>query len=121
MLNLGALNTRMKDFFDVWLLATQFDFRGPELAQAIEKTFENRGTKLDPEPIALTPNFTTAESTQKQWAAFVKRSQLDDAPKTLDEARDLLRRFLLPPVAAILAKQGFFAGWIAPGPWQAGS
>jgi hypothetical protein len=108
----------MKDFFDIWLLASQFNFTGPELAQAIEKTFANRGTQLDSEPIALTPRFTAAEGTQKQWAAFVKRSQLDRAPKTLDEARELLRRFLLPVAAAILTAQGFSASWTARGPWE---
>lgn len=118
MVQLGTLNTRMKDFFDIWLLANQFSFTGPELAQAIEKTFANRGTQLDAEPIALTPGFTAAESTQKQWAAFVKRSQLDGAPKTLDEARDRLRSFLLPVATALLAAQSFAASWTAPGPWQ---
>lgn len=105
MVQLGTLNTRMKDFFDIWLLASQFDFTGPELAQAIEKTFANRGTQLDAEPTALAPSFMAAESTQKQWTAFVKRSQLDDAPKNLDEARVLIRSFLLPVAAALLAAQ----------------
>ncbi len=121
MVNLGTLNTRMKDFFDIWLLAGQYDFTGPALAEAIAKTFENRGTKLDANPIALTPIFTAAEGTQKQWAAFVKRSQLDNAPKTLDEACESLRRFLLPLASAILAAQTFTASWAAPGPWQEAS
>jgi hypothetical protein len=115
---LGRLNTRMKDFFDIWLLASQFSFTGPELAQAIAKTFANRGTQLDAEPIALTPSFMAAEGTQQQWAAFVKRSQLDSAPKTLDEARERLRSFLLPVARALLAAKSFPASWAAPGPWQ---
>jgi hypothetical protein len=118
MVQLGTLNTRMKDFFDIWLLATQFDFTGPLLAQAIDNTFANRGTPLDANPIALTPSFTAADSTQKQWTAFVKRSQLDDAPKTLDDARERLRSFLLPVATALLAAQRFTATWAAPGPWQ---
>ncbi len=118
MVQLGTLNTRMKDFFDIWLLASQFNFNGSELAQAIEKTFANRGTQLDAEPVALTPSFTAAEGTQKQWAAFVKRSQLDSAPVALDEARELLRSFLLPVATAVLAAKGFPVSWTAPGPWQ---
>lgn len=118
MVHLGTLNTRMKDFFDIWLLASQFNFTGPELAQAIEKTFTNRGTQLEAEPIALTPSFTAADRTQKQWVAFVKRSQLDNAPKTLDEARERLRSFLLPVATALLAARTFPASWGAPGPWR---
>jgi len=121
MVNLGTLNTRMKDFFDIWLLASQYDFAGPALALAIGKTFENRGTQLDANPIALTPVFTAADGTQKQWGAFVKRSQLNEAPKTLDEARDLLRRFLLPVASALLEAPAFTASWAAPGPWQEAS
>jgi hypothetical protein len=51
----------------------------------------------------------------------VKRSQLDNAPKTLDEACESLRRFLLPLASAILAAQTFTASWAAPGPWQEAS
>lgn len=118
MVQLGTLNTRMKDFFDIWLLASQFSFTGPELAQAIQKTFANRGTQLDANPIALTPDFTAADGTQKQWTAFLKRSQLDNAPKALDDARERLRSFLLPPTTALLAAQDFSASWSVPGPWH---
>ena len=118
MVQLGTLNTRMKDFFDLWLLASQFDFTGPELAQAIAKTFANRGTALTTEPAALSADFMAAETTQKQWAAFLKRSQLDDAPKTLDEARDHLNNFLLPAAKALIRGESFAASWTAPGPWR---
>jgi predicted nucleotidyltransferase component of viral defense system len=117
LVQLGTLNSRMKDFFDLWLLSNQFDFTGVELALAIARTFENRGTALELEPVALTPAFTTSDATQKQWAAFLKRSQLEHAPMTLEEAREPLRRFLLPVAGAILAEQTFTARWVAPGPW----
>jgi hypothetical protein len=41
----------------------------------------DRGTQLDADPVALTPGITAAEGTQKHWAPFVKRSQLENAPK----------------------------------------
>jgi hypothetical protein len=117
MVYLGTLNSRMKDFFDIWLLARQFDFVGSELASAIEKTFAHRGTPLDPEPVALTSTFTSAENTQKQWAAFVKRSQLE-GPATLDDLRESLREFLLPPVRTLMEGQTFEQTWTPPGPWR---
>ena len=46
MVKLGVLNSRMKDFYDIWLLSRQFDFDGAKLAMAIQLTFEQRGTKL---------------------------------------------------------------------------
>ncbi len=35
MVKLGILNSRMKDFYDIWLLSRQFDFDGAQLTKAI--------------------------------------------------------------------------------------
>jgi hypothetical protein len=40
MVKLGVLNSRMKDFYDIWMLARTFDFKGEMLSKAVEKTFE---------------------------------------------------------------------------------
>jgi hypothetical protein len=61
MVYLRTLNSRMKDFYDVWLLARQFSFDGALLANAIAATFGNRGTTLDAAPITFTPEFTAQE------------------------------------------------------------
>jgi hypothetical protein len=59
MVKLGELNSRMKDFFDPWLLSRAFDFDGPRLSEAIEKTFNRRDTVLpNGEPVALTGEFS---------------------------------------------------------------
>jgi hypothetical protein len=117
MVYLGTLNTRMKDFFDIWLLARQFDFVGAELARAIGKTFDNRSTELDPDPAALTAAFTASQDAQKQWAAFVRRSKLEDAPATLEGIREPLRQFLVP----VAEGRAFADHWSAPGPWAGSS
>ena len=58
MVKLGQINSRVRDFFDIWLLLRQFDFEGSVLSQAIRETFANR-TSLRPNPIALTDDFAT--------------------------------------------------------------
>jgi len=118
MVFLGTLNSRMKDFFDIWLLARQFDFAGADLARAIDQTFRNRGTEIDPGPVALTASFTAAENTQRQWAAFVSRSRLSSAPRRLDEIREPLRAFLLPVAVALTEGREFTDRWSPPGPWR---
>ncbi len=118
MVYLGKLNSRMKDFFDLWMLARQFSFAGPDLRAAIEKTFRNRNTEIDVAPMALTSTFTTAPATQKQWAAFVKRSMLHTAPPALEDLRLPLRAFLLPVVEAISQGGEFTAEWSPSGPWS---
>ena len=54
MLKLGELNSRMKDFYDIWLLSRQFDFNGKELAEAIRLTLDHRGTVIPEIIIAFT-------------------------------------------------------------------
>ena len=119
MIYLGTVNSRMKDFFDIWLLARQFDFTGAELAAAIAKTFENRGTELDAAPVALNSAFTDAQTTKSQWAGFIRRSNLPSAPETLELIREPLREFLLPVLAALAEGREFTRTWLAGGPWRA--
>ena len=46
IVNLGLTNSRMKDYYDIWLLSQQFDFDGVNLVRAIEATFRRRRTVL---------------------------------------------------------------------------
>ena len=46
MVKLGLLNSRMKDFYDIWFLSRRFDFKGETLIEAIEKTFEIKHRSL---------------------------------------------------------------------------
>lgn len=117
MVFLGTLNSRMKDFYDIWLLARQFDFVGAELAAAIDKTFRNRKTVLEESPVALTEAFTRAKRPQQQWTAFLRRSNLDSAPSQLDDLRQPLRAFLLPVAKSLIADDDFNGSWAAGGPW----
>jgi len=101
----------MKDFFDIWLLSRSFDFEGPNLCEAIAKTFERRGTALPkPEPIALTPEFSANPQKQAQWAGFIRRMKLRDVP-SLPEIVDGLKEFLIAPMRAASKGEHFDLGW----------
>jgi hypothetical protein len=115
MVKLGMLNSRLKDFYDVWLLARQFDFDGPTLASAIEKTFAHRGTAMAAQPAAFSPAFVTAKNAQ--WQAFVRKSRLADAPNNFAEVVETLATFLAPAAAALGDRRPFEPAWRAPGPW----
>jgi hypothetical protein len=117
MVRLGIANSRMKDFFDIWLLATQFDFEGTVLAEAIEQTFARRETRIPSRPAALTKEFTEDGSKQAQWAAFLRRSRLTDAPGELSRVIDALVAFLLPIAEALLNDEKFDKAWHPAGPW----
>jgi hypothetical protein len=117
MVKLGELNSRMKDFFDVWLLSLQFDFDGQTLATAIGKTFANRGTALPDEVLALTPRFASDAVKQTQWKAFLNKSRLETAPAALQTVVEVIAGFLEPVAAAVRGTRAFPRTWKAPGPW----
>ena len=115
MVKLGELNSRMKDFFDLWLLSRSFDFDGPRLSEAIEKTFNRRGTVLpNGEPVALTGEFSGNPQKRAQWVGFIRRMKLRDVP-ALTEIVDELRAFLLPAIQALSAREHFHFKWLASG------
>ena len=121
MAKLGLSNSRMKDFYDIWLLSSLFDFNGEALALAVEKTFANRGTTVTAQPTALSPSFATDETKVTQWQAFVRKSRLNDAPADLSVAIESIATFLRPVAQAVESGEPFVAHWNAPGPWVVGS
>ncbi len=96
MIVLDMVNTRMKDFYDIWLLLTTLDIDDKNLGIAIRKTFVRRNTELpDDVPTALTVAFTDNETKKRQWQAFLRKNRLDIS-LNLDEVTDIIRKRLLP-------------------------
>jgi predicted nucleotidyltransferase component of viral defense system len=116
MVKLGVLNSRMKDFYDIWALSRQFDFNGARLAEATRLTFERRGTVLPTSIEAFTGTFIQAKG--KQWMAFRKRLQQDHAPVFFREVVTVVNGFLTPILAAISSGIPITKTWTAPGPWM---
>ena len=95
MVVLGLANSRMKDFYDVWMLSRSYDFNEDRLSRAIEATFDRRGTEVPvDEPEALSQVFANDEAKQRQWAAFVRDLGID--VPALDVVVSNLAEFLLP-------------------------
>lgn len=118
MVLLGAANTRMKDFFDVWLLARGFTFGGATLARAIAATFRRRKTPVPADvPLALTSGFAGDRTRQQQWSAFLRRIGHEDGPEFTDVV-SRLAEFLVPALHAIHMDVDFLQRWPAGGPWQ---
>jgi hypothetical protein len=116
--SLGMTNSRMKDFFDLMVLAEQFAFEGPVLCRALRATFERRRTALPSEPpLALTAEFYGDDGKQKQWQAFLKKSRLDAEGASLEQVAAVLREFLMPPAQAGAAREAFKRSWPPKGPW----
>lgn len=94
MVALGLASSRMKDFYDIWILSRSFSFDDDRLARAIAATFARRGTAVPAElPDALTQAFAADEQKQRQWRAFVEDVALD--PGELSVVVEDLAIFLL--------------------------
>ncbi|MGK2899581.1 MAG: nucleotidyl transferase AbiEii/AbiGii toxin family protein [Burkholderiaceae bacterium] len=75
---LGMTNTRMKDFFDLWVLLHDNTLDDAELRRAIEATFARRKTAIpSAQPIGLTDAFAEDATKQMQWRAFLRKNRLD--------------------------------------------
>ena len=118
MVKLGILNSRMKDFFDIWLMLRQFDFEGPTLAEAISKTFSTRGTNIQSEPIALTKTFAEDTAKAAQWRGFIRKNRLTDVPQNFPEVITAIAAFLGPIVKTLAGSHSFKGIWKASGPWR---
>jgi predicted nucleotidyltransferase component of viral defense system len=119
MVQLGMPNSRMKDFFDVFLLSRSFSFAGEPLRNAIKATFSRRRTAIPKDdPSALTDAFAKDETKTKQWSAFLRRSGLAAQTLKLEEVVAVLRQFLLPPLKAAAENKAFTLSWATGGPWE---
>ncbi len=119
LVKLGLVNSRMKDFFDLAVLARSFPFTGSVLRDAIAATFQRRGTVIPTElPIALTGSFAKDGVKQTQWKAFVSRNGLEGRAGEIGQVVGELAEFLGGPVIAVGKDEEFECQWEAGGPWR---
>lgn len=117
MVKLGVANSRMKDFYDLWVLAERFEFKSSTLAAAIQATFKTRRTTLPrSSPLALRAEFYELPAKQTQWGAFLRKSELK-ADSSLKEIIEVIREFLMPVVGGVLKWDEENQVWQPGGPW----
>jgi hypothetical protein len=88
---LGMANTRMKDYFDLWVLLNDGALETGELRRAVEATFNRRKLALPRTlPVGLSDAFAQDATKNQQWAAFLRKNRLE--PLDLTDVVALLRR-----------------------------
>jgi hypothetical protein len=119
MVQLGALNSRMKDFYDIWLLMRQFNFKGADVVEALKRTFMRRRMDL-PQGDRLLVDEIYDEKSDRQtlWKAFLKKGGIEHAPGKLATVAKDIDGFLAGPVAAARSGEPFRKYWQALGPWK---
>lgn len=115
--SLGMLNSRMKDYFDLWILAKHSDFDGRILSRAVAATFDRRRTTVPTGvPIGLSDEFISDAQKGKQWHAFLRKNALDPMP--LATVVTDLCDFLMPVLAASATGGSHDYPWRAGAGWQ---
>jgi predicted nucleotidyltransferase component of viral defense system len=120
MIALGMANSRMKDFYDIWMMSRELQFDGRTLARAIQATFRRRRSELPyTAPTAFAEEFAGNPDKGVQWNAFLSRNRLDANGMGLVHVIQEIRVFLMPPMLAAANAQEFEQAWPMGGPWVA--
>lgn len=119
MIKLGSVNSRMKDFYDIWILMRSINFSGIKLSEALKNTFEHRKTIL-PEKSPLFDEEIYDKNSDRQilWTAFLKNNDIINAPQELYNIAKQIERFIVEPLKGIHGQKEINKEWIAPGPWK---
>lgn len=119
MVKLGLLNSRMKDFYDIWLMMRQFDFKGSNLVGALKRTFKHRKTSIpEDRPLFAEEIYDEKSDRQTLWKAFLKKGDIKHVPEKLSAVAREIEAFLIKPLDAINKRRAFNEKWKAPGPWK---
>ena len=116
MIDKGLKNSRMKDFYDLWMLSRHCAFSGERLTLAMHSTFQKKQMSIPEKMLPLDPVFGDNREKQRQWQAFVRKGDLlaPDFPEIIT----ILHDFLSPPLQAIREDTPFEASWSPSGPWR---
>jgi hypothetical protein len=116
---LGDRNSRIKDFFDLHMLATTFSFDRRELGESVRRTFARRKTPIpDVTPIGLTAAYWANPSRPAQVRAFSRRAGLAATAETAQQINAVLTAFLLPVLDDVAVGVSRPGNWQPGGPWR---
>jgi predicted nucleotidyltransferase component of viral defense system len=119
IVRLGETNSRMKDFYDLWVLASDFSFNGGLVSMAIKNTFRQRKTTLPPQlPTGLHESFVEHPLKQTQWRAFIRKNEFSKIQTDFEKTIRLVRSLVMPPLESLTTSKRFEQLWVPGGPWQ---
>lgn len=110
-IDLAEANSRMKDFRDLYVLATTTPFDGAVLTEAVRRTFERRGTSLDAGSAVMTDGFAQDADRQSFWAGYLRKERIDTVPDSLESVMPVILDFIGPPFRAARDGSSFGLHW----------
>lgn len=92
----STLNSRMKDFFDLYRLKHMHQLDEATLREAIKATFRNRGTQYNEHHILFSGEFSADKNMETRWRSFLKKLHYQEAlsfKTVVQEITDWLRPY----------------------------
>ena len=111
ILSLMEFSSRMKDYYDIYYLASKFDFDGVTLTEALKKTFENRGHSFTIAQFEQVMTFDNDDAMQKKWKAFIRK--IDTKTDEYSTVLKTIKEFLTKPFTAAARGKEFTEKWSA--------
>ena len=99
IVHLGLVNSRMKDYYDIWMLGRSAQISPSDLVAAVKATFARRNTPIPEEPPeGLAEAFQAQETSRQQWKAFAARLRESgiSVPEELSEVIRSINALLMP-------------------------
>ncbi len=91
----GFLNSRYKDFYDIYVLSQKYTFNFQELHDAVAETFMNRKTPMTTKTAAFSDEFINDTMHQARWNSFLKKKKAL-IPVSMNEAMARIKTFVEP-------------------------
>src|SRR3546814_10645021 len=95
MVQHGLLNSRLKDYYDIWALSERVSMDTDMVGEAIRRTFEVQGTDIPSDvPSGLSEAFVSRNA--GKWADYVASEYLSIAQPGLADVVDRIRPVAIP-------------------------
>lgn len=114
----GLANSRLRDYYDLWLLPTLRTYEGTQVATAIRATFGHRGTDVPADvPVGLSSAFFGDPANQAAWRSFLSNRRVE-APSDLEDVCGAIIAFIMPPAAAAALGSSYSSMWNPSSGWS---
>lgn len=109
MLRLSLLNSRMKDFYDIFILSKLKKYDGRVLYEAIYTTLQRRGTPIEGEHVIFAKSFAQDKERTKLWQGYLRR--IGKKEIAFEDIMHRIKLFICPIYENILSENEFFGIW----------
>jgi len=110
VISLYLLNSRLKDYFDIWFLSETMSIDGLALSKALKGTFEHRKTALRTLPGTFFDEFNSPQN-RRQWEAMKGKALNPELFPELSEAFRRFQLFVSPVLETLSSGQEYPKTW----------